>query len=38
MTIRDLNDALDMDEKKTIKGGTDLAIAGTTDVPIYCSP
>jgi len=37
-TVQNLNTVLDRDEQKKIKGGTNAATYGTTDVPIYCKP
>ena len=37
VTVQHLNAALDRDEQKTIKGGTDINSALTTIVPIFCA-
>jgi hypothetical protein len=38
ITLQNLNTALDKNEQKAVKGGTDGGAPGTTQVPIYCKP
>lgn len=37
-TVQNLNAALDRDEQKNVKGGTNGEPYGTTQVPVFCKP
>ena len=40
VTVRDLDNGLDRDTQKAIKGGTgaNSMVGGTTNVPVICKP